>query len=115
VSPFCLPTWLILLDDQLRLVVAPERVRLQPRPEDGYAWSIARTNAGLLKSSLSSGSTSLYQLICKELGRSLEAVSPQSLDISRSNTGGLPIEVSPLPGVLFNIARLTEHKVTGIQ
>ncbi|CAG8245402.1 unnamed protein product [Penicillium salamii] len=76
--------------DRLHLVVAPERVRLQPRPEDGYAWSVARTNAGLLKSSLSSGSTSLYQLICRELGRSLEAVNPQSLDTSQSNTGGLP-------------------------
>ncbi|CAG8890539.1 unnamed protein product [Penicillium salamii] len=76
--------------DRLRLVVAPERVRLQPRPEDGYAWSVARTNANLLKSSLSSGSTRLYQLICRELGRSLEAVNPQSLDTSRSNTGGLP-------------------------
>ncbi|CAG8337805.1 unnamed protein product, partial [Penicillium salamii] len=78
--------------DRLRLVVAPERVRLQPRPEDGYAWSVARTNAGLLKSSLSSGSTRLYQLICRELGRSLEAVNPQSLDTSQSNTGGLPNE-----------------------
>ncbi|CAG8120979.1 unnamed protein product, partial [Penicillium salamii] len=75
---------------RLRLVVAPERVRLQPRPEDGYAWSVTRANAGLLKSSLSSGSTSLYQLICRELGRSLEAVNPQSLHTSQSNTGGLP-------------------------
>lgn len=92
-------TQLIFLDNRLRLVVPPEKVRLHPRPEDGYAWSVAGANADLLKSSLSGGSTRLYQLICRELGRSLEAVNPQSLDSSQSNTGGLPNEVSPLPGV----------------
>ncbi|CAG7935238.1 unnamed protein product [Penicillium salamii] len=80
--------------DRLRLVVAPERVRLQPRPEDGYAWSVARTNANLLKSSLSSGSTRLYQVICRELGHSLEAVNPQSLDTSQFDTGDLPEDFS---------------------
>ncbi|CAG8095004.1 unnamed protein product [Penicillium salamii] len=85
--------------DRLRLVVPPEKVRLQPRPEDGYAWSVAGTNADLLKSNLSSGSTRIYQLICSKLGRSLEAVNPQSLDTSQSNTVGLPKEVSSLPVV----------------
>ncbi|CAG8890709.1 unnamed protein product [Penicillium salamii] len=80
------------LRKQCREALAAHIFRLQPRPEDGYAWSVTRANAGLLKSSLSSDSTSLYQLICRELGRSLEAVNPQSLDNSRSNTGGLPNE-----------------------
>jgi hypothetical protein len=110
----CPPTQLILLDDRLRLVVPPEKVRLQPRPEDGYAWSVAGTNADLLKSSLSGGSTRLYQLICSKLGRSLEAVNPQSLNTVQSNTGDLPKEVSPLP-VALNIALLTEHEGTGFQ
>ena len=70
------------------------------------------TNADLLKSSLSSGSTRLYQLICRKLGRSLEAVNPQPLVTSQSNTGGLPKEVSPLP-VVLNIALLTEYEGTG--
>ncbi|CAG8877534.1 unnamed protein product [Penicillium salamii] len=78
--------------DRHRLADPPEKVRLQPRPEDGYAWSVAGTNANLLKSSLSSGSTRLYQLICSQLGRSLEAVNPQPLVTSQSNTGGLPKE-----------------------
>ena len=98
-NPILPLTQLIFLDDRLRLVVPPEKVRLQPRPEDGYAWSVAGTNADLLKSSLSSGSTRLYQLICSKLGRSLEAVNPQSLDTSQSNTVGLPKEVSSLPVV----------------
>ncbi|OGE47339.1 hypothetical protein PENARI_c049G12079 [Penicillium arizonense] len=78
--------------NRLHLVVAPERVRLQPRPGDGYAWSVTRANAALLKSNLSSGTINLYQKILKELGSSLEAVNPQSLGISQSNTCGLPKE-----------------------
>ena len=115
-QPLLLPTHkLICLDNRLHLVVAPERVRLQPRPEDGYAWSVTRTNAALLKSNLSSGTINLYQKILKELGPSLEAVNPQSLDTSQSNTGGLPKEVSPLPDVLICMALLTEHKDTEFQ
>ena len=111
-QPFCWPHKLIHLDNRLHLVVAPERVRLQPRPEDGYAWSVTRTNAALLKSNLSSGTINLYQKILKELGPSLEAVNPQSLGISQSNKCGLPKEVSPLSDVLINMALLTEHKDT---
>ncbi|KZN94073.1 hypothetical protein EN45_042610 [Penicillium chrysogenum] len=51
-------TQLILLDDRLGIVVAPEKVRLQPRPEDGYAWSVTSANASVLKSSLSSAEIS---------------------------------------------------------
>ena len=111
-QPFCWPHKLISLDNRLHLVVAPERVRLQPRPEDGYAWSATKTNSALLKSSLSSGTINLYQKILKELGPSLEAVNPQSLGISRSNKCGPTKEVSPLSDVLICIALLTEHKDT---
>ncbi|OQE67199.1 hypothetical protein PENNAL_c0175G07536 [Penicillium nalgiovense] len=104
--------------DRLRLVVAPERVRLQPRPEDGYAWSVMGTNADLLKSSLSSGSTRLYQLICRKLGRSLEAVNPQSLDTSQSNTGGLPNEAHDFSEGIVDgsfTAEICELKATNIR
>ncbi|CAG8227745.1 unnamed protein product, partial [Penicillium nalgiovense] len=60
-GPHLIITQLILLDDRLRIVVAPEKVRLQPRPEDGYAWSVTSANAGVLKSSLSSGKIHLYR------------------------------------------------------
>ncbi|OGE46828.1 hypothetical protein PENARI_c103G07799, partial [Penicillium arizonense] len=72
--------------NRLHLVVPPERVRLQPRPEDGYAWSVTNANAALLKSNLSSATINLYQKILKELGSSLEAVNPHS------NTCGFPKE-----------------------
>lgn len=87
-------TQLILLDDRLRIVVAPEKVRLQPRPEDGYAWSVTIANASVLKSSLSSGKIHLYRKICNEIGHSIEAVSPHALGHSQSNTSCIPREVS---------------------
>ncbi|OQE10588.1 hypothetical protein PENFLA_c087G08100 [Penicillium flavigenum] len=77
---------------RLRIVVAPEKVRLQPRPEDGYTWSITSANAGLRKSSLSSGNIHLYRSICNEIGHSLEAVSPQTLRTSQSNANCIPKE-----------------------
>ncbi|CAG8024039.1 unnamed protein product [Penicillium salamii] len=78
--------------DRLRIVVTPEKVRLQPRPEDGYAWSVTSPNAGLLKSSLSSGNIHLYREICNEIGHSIEAVSPHTLGHSQSNTSRIPRE-----------------------
>ncbi|CAG8938642.1 unnamed protein product [Penicillium nalgiovense] len=91
-GPLLTITPLILLDDRLRIVVAPEKVRLQPRPEDGYAWSVTSPNAGLLKSSLSSGNIHLYRSICNEIGHSFEAVSPQTLRTSQSNANCIPKE-----------------------
>ncbi|CAI7622228.1 unnamed protein product [Penicillium viridicatum] len=85
-GPLLTITQLILLDDRLRIVVAPEKVRLQPRPEDGYAWSVTSANASVLKSSLSSGKIHLYRKICNEIGHSIEAVSPYALGHSQSNT-----------------------------
>ncbi|KAJ6134793.1 hypothetical protein N7523_001115 [Penicillium sp. IBT 18751x] len=70
--------------DRLGLDIAPGLVRLQPRPEDRYAWSVTESNEFLLQSSLSSGTISLYQSICQALGHSLEAVTPQTLVSSRS-------------------------------
>ncbi|CAG8192724.1 unnamed protein product [Penicillium nalgiovense] len=78
--------------DRLRIVVAPEKVRLQPRPEDGYAWSVTSANASVLKSSLSSGKIHLYRKICNEIGHSIEAVSPRTLQISQSNANCIPKE-----------------------
>ncbi|CAG8891450.1 unnamed protein product [Penicillium salamii] len=89
-GPHLTITQLILLDDRLRIVVAPEKVRLQPRPEDGYAWSVTSANAGVLKSSLSSGKIHLYRKICNEIGHSIEAVSPHALGHSQSNTSCIP-------------------------
>jgi hypothetical protein len=63
-------------DDRLGIKIDPQAVRLQPAPEDGYAWSITDSKRHLLKSCLSNGTVGLYDEICKEIGHSIEAVRP---------------------------------------
>ncbi|EDP53656.1 hypothetical protein AFUB_048420 [Aspergillus fumigatus A1163] len=68
-------------------------VRLQPAPEDGYTWSVTDSKAHLMKTSLSSGTVGLYDAICREIGRSIEAVRPSReadgvLDSDRLTQGG---------------------------
>ncbi|KAJ5483143.1 hypothetical protein N7530_002389 [Penicillium desertorum] len=65
--------------ERLGLTVAPGRVRLQPSMADGYAWSVSKSQEHLLKSNLSDGTVGSYKKICDALGRSIEAVSPQTL------------------------------------
>ncbi|CAG8074690.1 hypothetical protein N7541_000109 [Penicillium brevicompactum] len=67
------------IHNRLGLDVAPSQVRLQPPVEDGYAWSVTESKKSLLQSSLSNGTVGLFRAICEELGRSLEAVTPQTL------------------------------------
>jgi hypothetical protein len=67
------------IDERLGVVVEPIKVRLQPSVEDGYAWSVTASHASLLKTHLSNGGVGFFQTICKELGRSLEAVTPETL------------------------------------
>ncbi|KAI9035296.1 uncharacterized protein KD926_003769 [Aspergillus affinis] len=66
---------------QLGLDVPPEKVRLQPRQEDPYRWSVAKPVKPHFKSNLSRGSVGDFQKICEALeSRNLiEAVSPKSL------------------------------------
>ncbi|KAJ5085224.1 hypothetical protein N7532_009995 [Penicillium argentinense] len=59
------------LNDRLGLVVAPSQFRLQPPVEDG-------------------GSVRLFQAICQELGRSLEAVTPETLQNGLPQAAGTP-------------------------
>ena len=61
-------------DQKLGIRIAPGQVRLQPRPEDPYMWSFPPSKSHLFKTSLSQGTTSLYEQICKELNHSIEAI-----------------------------------------
>ncbi|KAJ5972501.1 uncharacterized protein N7479_002419 [Penicillium vulpinum] len=78
--------------NRLGLDVAPSQVRLQPLVEDGYAWSVTESKKSLLQSSLSNGTVGLFRAICEELGRSLEAVTPQTLHDSNSGRDDDPGE-----------------------
>ena len=74
------------------MLFAPGQVRLQPSAGDGYAWSVTESKKSLLQSNLGSGSVGLYRSICEELGRSLEAVTPQTLQAAQSERDHLPKE-----------------------
>jgi hypothetical protein len=52
-------------------------VRLQPSPEDGYAWAVLEGKKYLLATNLGNGTVGRYQDIRQSLGLSLEAVTPQ--------------------------------------
>ncbi|CAG7951589.1 unnamed protein product [Penicillium salamii] len=80
------------IHNRLGLVVAPGQVHLQPSAGDGYAWSVTESNKSLLQSNLGSGSVGLYRSICEELGRSLEAVTPQTLQVAQSERDHLAKE-----------------------
>ena len=88
---------LMLSDNRLGLVVAPSQVRLQPSAGDGYAWSVTDSKKSLLQSNLGSGSVGLYRSIREELGRSLEAVTPQTLQVAQSERDHLPKEEVTIP------------------
>jgi hypothetical protein len=95
--PFAWWKKLILSDNRLGLVVAPGQVRLQPSAGDGYAWSVTESKKSLLQSNLGSGSVGLYRSICEELGRSLEAVTPQTLQVAQSERDHLAKEEVSIP------------------
>ncbi|KAB8078094.1 hypothetical protein BDV29DRAFT_153018 [Aspergillus leporis] len=65
--------------ERLNLHICPDQVRLKPSMEDGYAWSVSESKEYLLDTSLSRGSVGRYDIIMEELGRSIEAVTPASL------------------------------------
>lgn len=52
---------------------------MQPGPNDGYTWSVAKGYERLIAGNLSSGSVGVYNDIIENLGQSLEAVDPTSL------------------------------------
>lgn len=67
------------LDNRLGLRITPAEVRLQPSYEDGYAWAVTNHKGHLLERSLSNGTVGLYDAICEELNKSIEAVHPETL------------------------------------
>ena len=92
---------MLMIDDRLGLLVAPNHVRLQPSAQDGYAWSVTKSKESLIQTSLSNGTVGLYRAIREELGRSLEAVSPRILRQDGEEHGTRPDTVSGLHSPLF--------------
>jgi hypothetical protein len=76
----------ILTDLELRLgiVVDPCEVRLIPGLEDGYRWSYLDHKAHLFGKQLSKHNVSAYRQLCREVGRSFEAV-PTEITVQQKN------------------------------
>ncbi|CAI7612142.1 unnamed protein product [Penicillium manginii] len=73
--------------NQLGLTVPPNRVRLQPSVQDGYAWSVSEEKRHLLEITLGRGTVGLYQNIIDEIGNSIEAVDPRILQKGSTSDG----------------------------
>ncbi|KAJ5379247.1 hypothetical protein N7509_012366 [Penicillium cosmopolitanum] len=73
--------------NQLGLTVPPNRIRLQPSVEDGYAWSVSEEKRHLLETTLGRGTVGLYQNIIDEIGKSIEAVDPRIFQKDSTNDG----------------------------
>lgn len=56
-----------------------QAVRLQPAPEACYSLSVTDSKANLMKTSLSSGTVDLYDIICKEIRWSITAMHPSRM------------------------------------
>lgn len=65
---------------------------MQPGPNDGYSWSVAKGYERLITGNLSSGSVGVYNDIIENLGRSLEAVDPKSLAVVCATEDAEPSE-----------------------
>ena len=61
-------------DSALSLVIDPKQVRLLPELNDGYAWSALPEREHLFTKQLSKHSIGAYMELCRELGKSFEAV-----------------------------------------
>ncbi|KAB8212727.1 hypothetical protein BDV33DRAFT_210953 [Aspergillus novoparasiticus] len=83
---------------KLNVSIPPEQVRLKPSPEHRYAWSVCKSKEHLLEVSLSNGTVGRYESIMEELGRSIEAVAPESLQNRLANNPSRTEVKSSVPG-----------------
>jgi len=63
----------------LGIVVEPAQVRLLPDLQDGYSWSVLSERKHLFTKQLSKHSVGAYMELCREVGKSFEAVIPACL------------------------------------
>ena len=76
------PLIITLPDERLGLQVRPGKVRLRPRPEDQYRWSVAEPMRKYFQTNLSEGSLGCFQKIydALERGNMIEAVPVNNLE-----------------------------------
>ena len=73
-SPSFTAIVLTILDSRLGLVVTPLEVRLHPRQDDAYKWSVLPHKEHLFKNNLSKLTAGLYTQLIQGVGVFFEAV-----------------------------------------
>lgn len=86
-----------LADSKLGLQVPPVDVRIHPRNQDGYRWSVLPQKEHLFEKNLSKLSTGTYIQIMEGIGVFFEAVSKNRLPTPRAS-------YEPLEGARENVA-----------
>jgi hypothetical protein len=79
-------TWILInhLECTLGIVVEPTQVRLKPDVQDGYKWNALPETQHLFTKQLSKHSVGAYMELCREVGKSFEAVAQKVVDVSLS-------------------------------
>jgi hypothetical protein len=82
---------------KLGILVEPVNVRLLPDLQDGYKWSVLPEREHLFTKQLSKYSIGAYMELCREVGKSFEAVPPSQ---PPGDLTGQSLEVGTAPQFL---------------
>jgi hypothetical protein len=72
-------------ESTLGVVIEPAQVRLKPDIQDGYMWNALLERQHLFTKQLSKHSVRAYMELCREVGKSFEAVAQENLGVSLSD------------------------------
>jgi hypothetical protein len=77
-------TWTLIshLECTLGIAVEPAQVRLKPDVQNGYMWNALPERQHLFTKQLSKHSVGAYMELCREVGKSFEAVAQKNLGVS---------------------------------
>ncbi|KAH8743333.1 hypothetical protein F5883DRAFT_441072 [Diaporthe sp. PMI_573] len=100
---------------RLGIKIKPIDVRLNPRETDFYSWRVIQGKEELYSKmftkNLSDHSTGTYRLLCREVGKSFEAVPP----CVQVSTGGKILSMSTEPSFSSIIDQLREENANLLQ
>ncbi|KAK0628284.1 hypothetical protein B0T17DRAFT_149373 [Bombardia bombarda] len=104
------------IHDKLGFEIKPSEVRLNPRANDPYSWRALLGKEELLSKifakNLSDHSIGTYRLLCREVGRSFEAVPSNT---QRSTVDSVISLSTPEPSFSFVIDKLREENAKLLQ
>ena len=97
------------------MTVHPDEVRLRPTLDDRYGWSYLPESAHLFMKQLSKHNITQYKQLCRELGRTFEAVLVEGASSETRTLGIVPVFLSPMQPILILIDQIWNEKKMGVQ